>query len=116
MIQLEISDKHQEPYNNARMLAEHMMRPYSRKYDKAEHTRSFVYTDTGRAQLLLPEGEYEVLAHFYGNNSARLAVPTVVLLVRDRNVFAPEDQFTRRFQTIVLGKADAVLTLRKERW
>ena len=38
MIQLEISDKHQETYNNARMLAEHMMRPYSRKYDKAEHT------------------------------------------------------------------------------
>jgi acyl-CoA dehydrogenase len=37
MIQLEISDKHQETYNNARMLAEHMMRPYSRKYDKAEH-------------------------------------------------------------------------------
>ena len=38
MIQLEISDKHQETYNNARLLAEHMMRPYSRKYDKAEHT------------------------------------------------------------------------------
>jgi acyl-CoA dehydrogenase len=38
MIQLEISDKHQETYNNARMLAEHMMRPYSRKYDKEEHT------------------------------------------------------------------------------
>ncbi len=38
MIQLEISDKHQETYNNARMLAEHMMRPYSRKYDKAEHS------------------------------------------------------------------------------
>jgi acyl-CoA dehydrogenase len=38
MIQLEISDKHQETYNNARLMAEHMMRPYSRKYDKAEHT------------------------------------------------------------------------------
>ena len=38
MIQLEISEKHQETYNNARLLAEHMMRPYSRKYDKAEHT------------------------------------------------------------------------------
>ncbi len=37
MIQLEISDKHQETYNNARTLAEFMMRPYSRKYDKAEH-------------------------------------------------------------------------------
>ena len=37
MIQLEISAKHQETYNNARLLAEHMMRPYSRKYDKEEH-------------------------------------------------------------------------------
>ncbi|MDZ7784667.1 MAG: acyl-CoA dehydrogenase family protein [Halioglobus sp.] len=37
MIQLEISDKHQETYNNARTLAEYMMRPYSRIYDKAEH-------------------------------------------------------------------------------
>lgn len=37
MIQLEIANKHQETYNNARLLAEHMMRPYSRKYDKAEH-------------------------------------------------------------------------------
>jgi acyl-CoA dehydrogenase len=38
MIQLEISDKHQETFNNAMLLAEHMMRPYSRKYDKEEHT------------------------------------------------------------------------------
>ena len=38
MIQLELCDKHRETYNNARMMAEHMMRPYSRKYDKAEHT------------------------------------------------------------------------------
>jgi acyl-CoA dehydrogenase len=38
MIQLEISAKHQETYNNARLLAEHMMRPYSRKYDREEHT------------------------------------------------------------------------------
>ena len=38
MIQLEISAKHQETYNNARLLAEHMMRPYSRKYDKEEHS------------------------------------------------------------------------------
>ncbi|MEP5568984.1 MAG: acyl-CoA dehydrogenase family protein [Halioglobus sp.] len=37
MIQLEISDKHQETFNNAMLLAEHMMRPYSRKYDKEEH-------------------------------------------------------------------------------
>ncbi len=38
MIQLELSSRLQETYNNARMLAEHMMRPISRKYDKAEHT------------------------------------------------------------------------------
>ncbi|MEM9398211.1 MAG: acyl-CoA dehydrogenase family protein, partial [Pseudomonadota bacterium] len=38
MIQLEISEQHQKTYENARLLAEHMMRPYSRKYDKAEHT------------------------------------------------------------------------------
>ena len=38
MINLELSDKHQETYNNLRMVAEHMMRPYSRKYDKEEHS------------------------------------------------------------------------------
>jgi acyl-CoA dehydrogenase len=38
MINLELSAKHQETYNNLRMVAEHMMRPYSRKYDKEEHS------------------------------------------------------------------------------
>ena len=38
MINLELSDKHQETYNNLRMVAEHMMRPYSRKYDREEHS------------------------------------------------------------------------------
>ena len=38
MINLELSSKHQEVYSNLRMVAEHMMRPYSRKYDKEEHT------------------------------------------------------------------------------
>jgi acyl-CoA dehydrogenase len=38
MINLELSEKHQETYNNLRMVAEHMMRPYSRKYDREEHT------------------------------------------------------------------------------
>ncbi|GHD28849.1 acyl-CoA dehydrogenase family protein [Halioglobus pacificus] len=37
MINLELSEKHQELLNNTRMLAEHMMRPYSRKYDREEH-------------------------------------------------------------------------------
>jgi len=38
MINLELSTKHQETFDQVMMLAEHMMRPYSRKYDKEEHT------------------------------------------------------------------------------
>ncbi|WP_156507838.1 acyl-CoA dehydrogenase family protein [Halioglobus sp. HI00S01] len=38
MIQLELSEQHQKLYENVRLLAEHMMRPYSRKYDREEHT------------------------------------------------------------------------------
>lgn len=38
MINLELSKAHQETFDNVMMLAEHMMRPYSRKYDKEEHT------------------------------------------------------------------------------
>ena len=38
MINLELSAQHQETYNNLRMVAEHMMRPYSRKYDSEEHS------------------------------------------------------------------------------
>ena len=37
MINLELSKKHQETYEQTMMLAEHMMRPFSRKYDKEEH-------------------------------------------------------------------------------
>jgi acyl-CoA dehydrogenase len=37
MINLELNAKHQETYNNLMQVAEHMMRPYSRKYDKEEH-------------------------------------------------------------------------------
>ncbi|MFT4615447.1 MAG: acyl-CoA dehydrogenase [Bacteroidia bacterium] len=37
MINLELSKKHQETFEQTMMLAEHMMRPYSRKYDKEEH-------------------------------------------------------------------------------
>lgn len=37
MINLELSKKHQELYEQTMMLAEHMIRPYSRKYDKEEH-------------------------------------------------------------------------------
>ncbi|MEH6567563.1 MAG: acyl-CoA dehydrogenase family protein [Halioglobus sp.] len=38
MINLELSKAHQETVDNIMMLAEHMMRPYSRKYDKEEHS------------------------------------------------------------------------------
>jgi acyl-CoA dehydrogenase len=38
MINLELSAKHQETYTNLMMVAEHMMRPYSRKYDREEHS------------------------------------------------------------------------------
>lgn len=38
MINLELAQKHQELFAQTMMLAEHMIRPYSRKYDKEEHT------------------------------------------------------------------------------
>ena len=38
MINLELNAKHTETFNNLMQVAEHMMRPYSRKYDKEEHT------------------------------------------------------------------------------
>ena len=38
MINLELSKKHEDTFGQVMMLAEHMMRPYSRKYDKEEHT------------------------------------------------------------------------------
>ncbi|MEH6585898.1 MAG: acyl-CoA dehydrogenase family protein [Halioglobus sp.] len=38
MINLEISAKHQDVYDKLRLVAEHMMRPISRKYDKEEHS------------------------------------------------------------------------------
>jgi acyl-CoA dehydrogenase len=38
MINPELSPRHEETRLQLRQVAEHMMRPYSRKYDKAEHT------------------------------------------------------------------------------
>ncbi|MBT4518565.1 MAG: acyl-CoA dehydrogenase [Halieaceae bacterium] len=38
MINLELSKQHQEMYDNLLQVSEHMMRPYSRKYDKEEHS------------------------------------------------------------------------------
>ena len=37
MINLELAKKHQETLDQTMMLSEHMIRPYSRKYDKEEH-------------------------------------------------------------------------------
>ncbi len=38
MINLELNAKHRETYSNLMQVAQHMMRPYSRKYDREEHT------------------------------------------------------------------------------
>jgi acyl-CoA dehydrogenase len=38
MINLELSAKHQDIHDKLRMVAEHMMRPHSRKYDREEHS------------------------------------------------------------------------------
>ncbi len=38
MINLELNARHRETHNNLMQVAEHMMRPYSRKYDKEEHS------------------------------------------------------------------------------
>ena len=38
MINLELNAKHRETHSNLMQVAEHMMRPYSRKYDKEEHS------------------------------------------------------------------------------
>ena len=38
MINLELGAKHQETLDNLYQVAEHMMRPYSRKYDREEHS------------------------------------------------------------------------------
>ena len=61
------------------------------------------------------KGEYVVAVHYFGNNSPRLAVPTSLLLVADRDVFGPEDRYTRRIQMRMLPRRDAVLELRRER-
>jgi len=59
-------------------------------------------------------GPYNVVVHYYGNNSQRYVVPTALLLVSDRDVFKPEDEFRRRFQVRILPKNNALLLLRRE--
>lgn len=59
-------------------------------------------------------GPYHVVVHYYGNRSQRFVVPTALLLVSDRGVFTPEDEYRRRFQVRILPKNDALLLLRRE--
>jgi hypothetical protein len=59
-------------------------------------------------------GPYFVLVHYYGNNSARYVVPTALLLVSDRDVFAKEDAYQRRFQVRILPNKGSRLLLRRE--
>jgi tetratricopeptide (TPR) repeat protein len=59
-------------------------------------------------------GQYNVVVHYYGNNSSRYVVPTALLLVSDRGVFGPEDAYTRRFQVRILPNRNALLLLRRE--
>ncbi|MBN8226533.1 DUF2135 domain-containing protein [Corallococcus macrosporus] len=59
-------------------------------------------------------GPYHVVVHYYGNHSARYVVPTALLLVSDRNVFAEDDGAQRRFQVRILPNANARLLLRRE--
>ncbi|WP_257454722.1 VIT domain-containing protein [Archangium lipolyticum] len=59
-------------------------------------------------------GTYFVVVHYYGNNSPRYAVPTALLLVSDRDAFAKDDAYQRRFQVRILPKKDARLLLRRE--
>ncbi|MDY7232241.1 VIT domain-containing protein [Hyalangium rubrum] len=59
-------------------------------------------------------GPYHVVVHYYGNRSSRYVVPTALLLVSDRGVFTPEEEYRRRFQVRILPKDDARLLLRRE--
>jgi tetratricopeptide (TPR) repeat protein len=59
-------------------------------------------------------GPYHVVVHYYGNRSARYAVPTALLLVSDRGVFGEVDSHRRRFQLRILPKDNAKLLLRRE--
>jgi len=59
-------------------------------------------------------GRYDVVVHYFGNNSPRFAVPTAVLLTTDHNVFGDKDRELREFQVSILPKKDATLLLRTE--
>ncbi|HVR74150.1 MAG TPA: hypothetical protein VMT52_07460, partial [Planctomycetota bacterium] len=59
-------------------------------------------------------GVFEVLAHYFGNNSARWSVPTAVLVLRDRGGSAPWEGAAPRCQVRILGAEDAVMSLVKE--
>jgi tetratricopeptide (TPR) repeat protein len=54
-------------------------------------------------------GVHEVFLHYFGNRSARWSVPTAVLQVRDRAVFASEDEFAREHRFCLLAEEEAVM-------
>lgn len=94
---------------------------YSHK-DTAAGGKLFWDTTTGYGPELYRRGKkaqgeqpFDVLVHYYGNNSARWTVPTSVLYVRDLDVFGPEDAYTRRFSMRIMPKSQAVVRLGKER-
>lgn len=59
-------------------------------------------------------GQYDALIHFYGSGAPRLAAPTAMLLVVDRDVLGKGGARTRKFQMRMLPKRDAVLMLRTD--
>jgi tetratricopeptide (TPR) repeat protein len=59
-------------------------------------------------------GQYDALIHFYGSGAPRLAAPTAMLLVVDRELLGKGGARTRKFQMRMLPKRDAVLMLRTD--
>lgn len=59
-------------------------------------------------------GQYDTMIHFYGSGAPRMAAPTAMLLVVDRDVLESGGARTRKFQMRMLPKKDAVLMLRTD--
>jgi hypothetical protein len=60
------------------------------------------------------KGHYDIAVHYYGNESPRWSVPTVVLLVLERHPFSAESHGDRRYRVCLLPKDDAVLSVARE--
>jgi tetratricopeptide (TPR) repeat protein len=59
-------------------------------------------------------GQYDTLIHFYGSGAPRIAAPTAMLLVVDRDVLEKGGARSRKFQMRMLPKKDAVLMMRTD--